>query len=108
MIKHSIKTISCIIITLFSLPTFAENIIKVTVKTSEKSAIAIGYSVVGKSAGTIGSSYSGKGPKYKKYSFGYRNKINGDDIDCGDLTLTKDSVITLVTKNNKCISVVIQ
>ena len=106
MKKHSLKTISCILIALYSLPTLAEKIIKVTVKTSEHSAIAIGYSVLGKSAGTLGSSYSGKGPIGKKYSFGYRKKIKGADIDCGDITLKKDSVITLVTKDNKCVSVV--
>jgi hypothetical protein len=108
MKKHLIKPISYIIITLFSLPTLAEKVINITVKTSDTSAIAIGYSVVGKSTGTVGKSYSGTGPKDKKYSFGYRRQIHGSNIICGDLTLTKDSVITLVTKNNKCTSIISQ
>ena len=107
MIAHYVKWISCIIVTLFSLQVFAEDAIKITVQTNEKTAAGIGYTVGGKKSGGSGKSYVGKGPKNKKYSFGYRkNSISGANISCGVLTLTEDSNVTLVTKGSKCHSVI--
>ena len=107
MIKHCIKIFSFTIISLFSLQTFAGDTISITVKTNEKKAAGIGYTVGGKESGGSGKSYVGKGPKNKKYSFGYRkNSIRGTNISCGSSTLTKDSNVILITKNNKCHSVI--
>ncbi|MCL9685865.1 hypothetical protein [Legionella maioricensis] len=102
MMRHSIK-IFIGIITLFSVPAFAEKAISITVKTNEKSAFAIGYFVGGEAKGSMGKSYSGKGPKNKKYIFGYRkNFIHGDNVYCGTQILTQDSKITLITDGAKC------
>ena len=103
MIKHYVKTFSYIIIALFSLQAFAEDTISITVKTNEKTAAGIGYSVEGKDSGGAGKSYTGRGPKNMKYSFGYRRR--GTNIPCGTLTLTKNSNVTLITKGNKCHSI---
>jgi hypothetical protein len=106
MMKHFIKIVSCLTITLFSLQTYADNRISIQVKTSEKTAAGIGYSVGGKELGGSGKSYSGKGPINQRYLFGYRkNSANGPNIQCGSLILTKNSSVTLVTKGNKCQSV---
>ena len=106
MTKHYLKIFSCTILTLFSLQVFAEDTISITVKTNEKTAAGVGYSVGGKDSGGAGKSYKGKGPKNKKYSFGYRkNSVDGTNIPCGALTLTKNSSVTLITKGNKCHSV---
>ena len=103
MIKSHINFFGCIIIMLFSLQAFAENTITITVKTNEKTAAAIGYTVGGKDSGGPGKSYTGQGPKNKKYVFGYRkNSVKGTDITCGTLTLTKSSNVFLITKGNKC------
>lgn len=96
---------SYIILALFSLQALAEGTIKVTIKTSETSASALGYTVEGKESGGPGKSYTGKGPKNKKYSFGYRKKTKGTNISCGSLTLTKDSTVNLITKGKNCKSV---
>ncbi|BCA96629.1 hypothetical protein TUM19329_29900 [Legionella antarctica] len=101
--RHSIKTYILVIITLFSIPAFAENTISITVKTNEKSAFAIGYFVGGEAKGSMGKSYSGKGPKNKKYLFGYKKKfINGNNVYCGAQILTQNSAVTLITEGSKC------
>jgi len=95
------RYITCsIAIGLLSAQTFAANTITISVSTTEKAATGIGYSVDGKEIGGPGKSYTGKGPKNKKYSFGYRKK--SADISCGALTLNKNSTVSLVTKGNKC------
>lgn len=104
--KHLVKFLSGITITLFSLQSFAENKITVHVQTSEQSAAGIGYSVRGKQSGSPGKSHSGQGPINEKYLFGYRkNSALGPNILCGSLVLTESSSITLVTKGDKCESV---
>jgi hypothetical protein len=106
MIRSSVRIFSCFI-TLFSFQTYADDTIRITVKTSENAAAGIGYSVGGKNSGTLGKSYTGKGTKNQEYAFGYRkNSIMGTDIKCGSITLTKDTTITLVTQGDKCLSVV--
>ncbi len=103
MMRHSIKTFMWLMITLWSVSSFAENTISITVKTNEKSAFAIGYFVGGEAKGSMGKSYYGKGPKNKKYIFGYRkNFIHGDNIYCGTQILTQDSTITLLTEGSQC------
>lgn len=104
MKKGYIRFFSSIVIALFSLHGFAANIITISVKTAEKKATGVGYSVGGKEIGGPGKSYTGKGPKNKKYLFGYRKK--SVDISCGAYTLTKDSTVTLISNGNKCHSVV--
>lgn len=94
-------------IALFSMQSFAADTIKITVKTNESSAAAIGYTIAGKESGGPEKSYAGTGQKNKTYSFGYRkNSIKGKNIPCGSLTLTKDSKVTLVMKGNQCHSIV--
>jgi hypothetical protein len=106
MIRNFIKIFSCVI-TLLSFQSYADNIIRITVKTSENTAAGIGYSVEGRNSGTLGKSYTGKGVKNKEYVFGYRkNSIAGANIECGSVTLTKDTTITLITKGDKCLSVI--
>jgi len=103
MIRNTLKTFSCITMTLFSLNAFAEEKIKITVKTNEKTAAGIGYSVAGRDLGGLGKTYSGKGPTNKKYVFGYRkHSIYGSNVTCGEQILTKDSTIILVTQGDKC------
>lgn len=106
MIKHYIKFFGCILITLFSLQAVAKDMITIKVRTNEKTAAAIGYTVGGKNSGGAGKSYVGKGPKNKRYSFGYRkNSVTGKDISCGSLTLTRSANVSLITKGKKCMSV---
>lgn len=101
--KHTIKYFSCGVISLLSAHAFAADVLKITVKTSERTAAAIGYTVEGKSSGGIGKSYSSIGPKNKQYSFGYRkNSIFGTNIPCGSLTLSEDSTVVLIYQNNEC------
>lgn len=103
MMNRSIKYLSCGIITLLSTHTFAADMVKITVKTSERTAAAIGFTVEGKASGGIGKSYSSTGPKNKQYSFGYRkNSIFGENIPCGSLTLSQDSTVVLIYQNNEC------
>jgi hypothetical protein len=86
---------------------FAANTINVTVATDDQTAAGIGYSVNGKKIGGSGKTYTGKGPINSNYSFGYRkNSAQGQDVPCGSHTLTKDSYVFLITKGNKCRSVV--
>lgn len=107
MIRKSIKMGTGILFTLFSLHAFSENIIRITVKTSEHSVAGIGYLVDGQRSGAIGKSYTGKGIKNKKYIFGYRkNSITGANVSCGSRVLTKDTTVTLVTKGDKCLSLI--
>ena len=74
-------------------------------KTNEKSAAGIGYTIGGKESGGAGKSYVGTGQKNKSYAFGYRkDSANGANIRCGSLNLTKDSKVSLITKNGKCSS----
>ena len=103
------KVFGCIALSLFSIQAFAEDTIKITVKTDEKSAAAVGYTVGGKESGGPGKSYVGNGPKNKEYLFGYRkNSEQGPNISCGALTLTQDSNVTLVTQGDECHSVMNQ
>jgi len=107
MIKHNIKYLGCTIISLFSLQLFAQDTITIDVSTDEKTAVGIGYSVGGKDSGGEGKSYVGKGPKNKKYLFGYKkNSLKGANVSCGALTLTKNSTIILMTNGTKCHSVI--
>lgn len=106
MVTKSIKMIGCVIIALFSVQAFAADPIKINVKTNEKTAQGIGYSVDGEESGGAGKSYSGTGPKNKLYKFGYRTTAQGEDIRCGTVKLTKNSNVTLVVKRGKCHSVV--
>ncbi|KTD64936.1 hypothetical protein [Legionella shakespearei] len=103
MIKFNIKAISCAVLTSISLQSFAEETIKVTVKTNDKRAAAIGFSVEKKNSGSLGNSHTGRGPKDKSYQFGYKlDSIFGPSIDCGFLVLTRDSVVTLIKDGGKC------
>ena len=107
MIRNSLKISGGILITLFSLQIYADNKIRIIVKTNEKTAAAIGYSVEGITSGALGKFHAGKGSKNKVYKFGYRkHSILGVDIACGTLILTKDSTITLIAQGDKCLSVV--
>lgn len=107
MIRNTIKTFGGLMFALFSLQTFAENTIRITVKTSEHSVAGIGYSVDGQRSGTLGKSYTGKGVKNKEYVFGYRkHSIAGVNVSCGTRVLTKDTTVTLVTKGDKCLSII--
>ncbi|TAL64074.1 MAG: hypothetical protein EPN84_04145 [Legionella sp.] len=97
-----------VIIIAFSLPVFAANDIQIKVEIKENSAAAVGFMVEGQSFGGMGKSFSGKGPKNKKYIFGFRkNSIIGTDIRCGELILNKNSRVILRVKGNKCVSKVI-
>mgnify|MGYP006892798464 FL=1 len=87
----------------FSIHAFADDTIKVQVKTDEQTAAALGFIVDGKKSGARGKSYSGKGPANKVYVFGYRkNSAFGKDIMCGSQKLAKDSTVTLVTTGEHC------
>ena len=101
-----INRMSCLFLLLFTTQVIAGNTITVTVKTKEKKAAAIGFTVDGKEHGTLGSSYTGKGPINKEYHFGYKTGIIfGENIDCGVLTLTADSTVWLINQDNHCISI---
>ncbi len=107
MLNQSIKSFSCLFITLFSFQVMAADVIKVTVKTQEKNAVGIGFKVNGKDNGSLGKSYSGKGPINKEYFFGYKkDSIFGESIPCGSIILQQDSTVSLIYQDNKCISVV--
>ncbi|MCW8409388.1 hypothetical protein OQJ13_10420 [Legionella sp. PATHC035] len=87
----------------FSIQAIAKDTITVQVKTDEKTAAALGFTVEGKKSGARGKSYSGKGPANKVYIFGYRkNSAFGPDILCGSQKLAKDSIVTLVTTGDHC------
>ena len=107
MIKSSIKILSFLVIFFSSIQVFANDTIRVNVKTNEQKAAALGFAVDGKKYGTRGKSYSGKGPANKEYVFGYRKNFSiSPDISCGSKTLTKDSTITLVITGEHCSIVV--
>ncbi|STY31075.1 Uncharacterised protein [Legionella wadsworthii] len=107
MVKNSINMACAIILFSFSIQSFAEDTIRVQVKTNEKTAAALGFTVDGKKSGARGKYYSGKGPVNKKYIFGYRkHSAFGDDVLCGSEVLTKDSVVTLKTEGKSCSIVV--
>jgi len=107
MTRTSIKLFSCLIIALFSLNTFATNTIRVNVRTSIQAANALGFSVDGRRAGSLGRSFSGRGPTNRTYLFGYRTKApNRKNISCGSHVLTKNSTVTLITKGSRCQSIV--
>jgi hypothetical protein len=103
MIKFNMKVMSCSVLLFTSLQSFAEETIKVTVKTNDKRAAAIGFSVEKKNSGSLGSSHTSRGPKDKSYQFGYKlDSIFGPGVDCGFLVLTRDSVVTLIKDGGKC------
>jgi len=107
--RNGIKYFSILVVILFSLQSFAEDTVKITVSTTEKTAAAIGFTVDGKESGGSGQSYSGEGPKNKEYKFGYRkDSVKGLNISCGSLTLSENSNVTLTTEGDKCLSVVSQ
>ncbi|KTD05130.1 hypothetical protein OQJ19_09180 [Fluoribacter gormanii] len=107
MIKNSIKNLSGLVILSFSIQAVANDTIRVHVKTNEKTAAALGYTVDGKKSGARGKSYEGKGPVNREYVFGYRkNSAFGPDVLCGSHVLTKDSIVTLITKGERCSIVV--
>ncbi|VEB34896.1 Uncharacterised protein [Legionella sainthelensi] len=102
--KRSLLVIlSCLPTFFSSTDIFANDTIRVHVKTNEKTAAALGFVVEGKKSGTAGKSYSGRGPSNKEYVFGFRKHTPfGDDIVCGSKTLTKDSTVTLVVLGDNC------
>ena len=98
---------SPVIFTLFILPVFANNNITIHVTTNEKTNAALGYTVVGKKSGGLGSSYVGHGPSDQLYFFfGYRKTVFGENVSCGNLRLRQNSRVLLVIKNNVCRSIV--
>lgn len=107
MIKHFIQYAAWVLITLVSVQVYADDKIKISVDTGEQSVAAIGFTVDGRNSGGPGKSYTGKGPKNKEYKFGYRKDLlRGTDIPCGRATLSKDSHVTLVVKEDTCSHVV--
>ena len=92
-------------ITAYSSFSFAENIqIEVKVVATEKAA-AVGYLVEGKSSGGLGAAYSGRGPSNKRYKFGYRKKLFGEDITCGIAVLNKSTKVQIVVKGDSCYTI---
>ncbi|MCE0721679.1 MULTISPECIES: hypothetical protein [Legionella] len=107
MIKKSLKNLSGLVLFSFSIQAFANDTIKVHVKTNEKTAAALGFTVEGKRSGSRGKIHSGKGPVNREYLFGYRkNSAFGPDVLCGSKVLTKDSTVTLVIAGDQCSIVV--
>ena len=106
MIGNYLRLTGCILLSLFTFQAFAEQI-TVTVTTNDPTAAAIGYTVKGKESGGSGKSYTGHGPSNQKYAFGFRKtSVKGKNISCGSAMLTKNSNVTLVTKGNRCHSVI--
>lgn len=107
MIGIVMKIFSCIFIAFFSFSSYAEQNIRITVKTNANDISGLGYIVEGKKIGGRGDSYSGNGPINKQYKFGYRTRLPFlTDISCGTQTLTRDSTIILVTDGKNCHSIV--
>ncbi|MCW8397355.1 hypothetical protein OQJ26_00915 [Legionella sp. PATHC038] len=103
MMKNLIKNGIGFILFSFAIHAIAKDTISVQVKTDEKTAAALGFTVEGKKSGARGKFYSGKGPANKVYIFGYRkNSAFGPDILCGSQKLAKDSIVTLVTTGDHC------
>lgn len=106
MIKYITYLLTSLFLLMSTNTVVAGETIVVTVKTKEKKAAAIGYSVDGRDYGTLGSSYTGKGPANKEYHFGYKTGIIfGENIDCGYLTLTENSTVILISQDNRCVSI---
>ncbi|HVT62663.1 MAG TPA: hypothetical protein VHD33_04160 [Legionellaceae bacterium] len=109
MMKHGFKAFSILIAIMNSWNTYAFTIsekVKVVVHTNEKTVAGIGCHVDGKKLGGPGTFYVCKGPKNKMYQFGFRKySVSGPDIKCGALTITKDSDVTLIMKDDVCHSV---
>lgn len=106
MINSSIRVMSCAILAISCIQADASDKIKVTVKTSEKTAAAIGFSVNGDKTGSLGKSHTSKGPMNQEYHFGFRkNSAFGEDISCGALILTQSSTVNLIYQDQKCFSV---
>ena len=77
--------------------------IKITVTIQDETAAGLGYLVEGRKYGGSGKVFSGEGPKGKEYSFGFRKKYRtSTHIQCGKLTLDKDSNISLITEGDTC------
>lgn len=107
MIKKSLKNLNALVLLSFSMQAFAHDTIRVDVKTKEKTAAALGFTVDGKRSGSRGKIHSGKGPVNREYIFGYRkNSAFGPDVLCGSKVLTKDSTVTLVMVGDQCSIVV--
>lgn len=103
MFKCNIKGFSCIFLASFSCHALANDTIEITVKTDEKTAAGIGYSVKGKNFGSVGRSYKGEGPGNKQYTFGYKkDSLAGKNISCGTLILTKNTLVNLIMEKNTC------
>lgn len=84
---------------------FAEKAISVTVEVDGKIAksrtiIATGFSVNGKSHGSLGKRIKKSGPADTTYRFGFRDFKH--DVSCGSAVLTKDSTVTLYFSDNQC------
>lgn len=106
MINLNIKALGCAVLVLSAMQTFAGETIKVTVKTKDKKAAAIGFSVEKKESGSLGKSYTGKGPKDKEYQFGYKlDSVFGPSVYCGALVLTQNSVVNLIKQDGQCQSI---
>ncbi|HHT0593359.1 TPA: hypothetical protein ACTXXA_002273 [Legionella anisa] len=107
MIKKSLENLSVLALLSFSIQAHANDTIRVHVKTNEKTAAAIGFTVDGKRSGSRGKIHSGNGPVNREYIFGYRkNSTFGHDVLCGSKVLTKDSTVTLVIRGDQCSIVV--
>ncbi len=106
MRMNFIKTLLIFYISGFSSYSFADEVIEVTVIATDKAG-AVGYLVEGKKLGGLGKTYSGKGPVNRQYFFGYRqNVLTGRDIPCGSVILNKNTKVQLVTKGERCYTVV--
>lgn len=103
MKRSSILTLGYLTMFVSATEIFADDTIRIHVKTNERTAAALGFVVDGKKSGNAGKSYAGKGPTNKKYVFGYRkHSVFGTDVICGSRTLTKDSTVTLVVLGDNC------
>lgn len=104
--KKLTKHISCLILALSAFHANAGKNIKVTVKTSEKNAAAIGFTVDNRNSGSLGRNHTGEGPKGMLYRFGYKKHTPfGDNISCGSMILTENSTVTLLLQGDQCISI---
>lgn len=105
--KTPIKSSICVLFSLFALSAHATQSINVTVKTNEKSAIAVGFSVEGRHLGGLGKAFSAKGPSQKEYTFGFKkDSIFGENIACGSLLLKKNTTVLMIYQNNQCVSLI--
>lgn len=103
MIINITKTFKAILLCALSFPVFASDSIKITVKTAEKNAVAIGFTVDKQDYGALGKSYTGTGPRNKEYFFGYKkDSIFGENIFCGTLILDQNATVILIHQNDGC------